>query len=1240
MAREPLADAFFGFPDTEEADLGFVTDALGLLEYPAFVVDKDLRIITLNLQGRDTLAWIASANPGDTEENVLPPVLARFVTPRLRKRVHDVVKDVTVITDPLFLFDLFISKGRIRGQTYTFLVLMTASTGRRPKRRTALGRLLEGFRGGAFVGDRDVHFVEINDAFLDLIGFKREELLGHHMNEFNTSEQAMAYAKVFGAMIESPRALFSPAVTYSTMRRGAFVTPMTAWTMTDKNGEAVGLAIVGGVRSRPRPEAAQIERGHVLLEKAADLMKAAIFITDLDGDILVKNTAAEGLIKAGAALKERLNIKTDVPWENPETLEDIFEGLAEGREQTIFNTGIMLPSDKAIFKVRIYALKRVSDVIQEVVFVCDNISQEEFLKQRLFQTTRRLAEDRALLDRVLNSIDIPYLIVDEDLTVLDANEAVARRFVKPRGGLAGMKLTDVNPNLEKTGMLDHIRIVFASGEVTKTKGRKHVTHDGRELTLNTTVVPVELRGRKVCVLLAEGETQAAAEVERVRLNSAITEAIMQEAREGIFIIDKDGTFLSVSDGAAKGSNLPREYIEGKNVNDLIALAEEEDMFRALWEKILTIEEPFRSGVVKSRSRVDDSMQFVDCYVNPLKGPRGTVEKYLIIIHYLGEMKSLEEKVADYTANLEQMVKDRTRELRDSNALLASTAERVGRTARSGDMLASLKDRESVIDAFLRQGQEVIQADYIRLVIKRGASSGPRIEERSRGAESGMDEEVQGIIDEAMDRVTLDSSPRERVWSPADNLLVGEFASGSENGVFVCFREKGRFTSIDVDLAHLLCTQLSFALPAANYVAEQRRGRDRAECIRRIAFRIAGVTSVKEAVQAVAAELSEVVSADRFFWLVKEDTGRVWVTEIYRRDRPTDGRSAHVELSRGEEDWFSLFDQTSEEVSCERLSAADGARSAQCKFISSEAKTGIVKPICESMHVCGFVEKVGAECAVVRMQLAQHSPSYICARREAAEPFTDDEICFMCLAASSVGRVWSDADAASTIRRLITTGRTIAEVAHDIKYPMGKVAELIGQIASGEMGLDETIEAASSILPDAETLAHLSREFVELYKPASDKPEFIDLVEVLSENLALARSDLDRKSVTVDMESGDEPLPPVFVSRSDLSRVLINLIANAHQAVEDGGWIKINAFVDRRDERGPTVALTFQNSGPLVPEDLRDGLFNPFKSGKKGGTGLGLFSARRRVGANGGDLAYEVDEDGVGRFKVSFPAALE
>jgi len=630
---------------------------------------------------------------------------------------------------------------------------------------------------------------------------------------------------------------------------------------------------------------------------------------------------------------------------------------------------------------------------------------------------------------------------------------------------------------------------------------------------------------------------------------------------------------------------------------------------------------------------------VDCIASPIKGPDGSVEKYVIVVHYLSEIKSLEQQVADYTANLERIVGERTRELEASNALLAATAERVGRAARSGEMLAVLTDRGAVVEAFLKRAKDIVGADFLALVLKDMSATPPKVEQYSIGTEPEGGGTASEAIEAAISRMMLESAAPGRVWTPEAGIMLAEFVSGREAGLLICRRARGRFSPIDVDLAHLVCTQLSFALPAAGYVAEQRREREKAECLRRIAFRIAGVASVKEAVRVVAEEVSQVVPAERFLWLAAEAGGCVWVTEVMRRDGSPAERSVRIEVAGAACAGLSVADAAGDGA-CERLRGTGGAIDAGCRFLAGARGAWVACALRERLVREGLIGDDTGACAIVPMWLGGHSPSYFCAHAGPGATLADDDVCFMCLAASSVRRVWCEAAAASSIRRLEKTGEAMVELAHDLKYPTSKITGLLRRLASGDVDPTESRSAAAALLGDAEYLAALSREFVDLSKPTSDRPELIDLVRVLEDSIALAADDLERKSIVVERRFGRErPLRPVFASRTDVSRIFINLMANAHDAAGEGGWIRVDAFMDETRGDGPWVTVTFRNSGPPVSPSMRAFLFSPFRSSKDGGTGLGLFSARRRANANGGDVAFEADEDGVERFVVRFPAAF-
>jgi len=98
-------------------------------------------------------------------------------------------------------------------------------------------------------------------------------------------------------------------------------------------------------------------------------------------------------------------------------------------------------------------------------------------------------------------------------------------------------------------------------------------------------------------------------------------------------------------------------------------------------------------------------------------------------------------------------------------------------------------------------------------------------------------------------------------------------------------------------------------------------------------------------------------------------------------------------------------------------------------------------------------------------------------------------------------------------------------------------------------------------------------------------------------------------------------------RSQLSRVLTNLLRNAIQAVEtrfrDGEEAGDGSVTVRSWREGSVVMIEVKDNGPGVPEAIRERLFEPFQSASRpGGTGLGLAISFELIKAHGGTIALE------------------
>jgi len=104
-----------------------------------------------------------------------------------------------------------------------------------------------------------------------------------------------------------------------------------------------------------------------------------------------------------------------------------------------------------------------------------------------------------------------------------------------------------------------------------------------------------------------------------------------------------------------------------------------------------------------------------------------------------------------------------------------------------------------------------------------------------------------------------------------------------------------------------------------------------------------------------------------------------------------------------------------------------------------------------------------------------------------------------------------------------------------------------------------------------------------------------------------------------------------VVNSQIQQIFFNLILNALDAMPGGGTLNIQA---RAVDDG--IEMLFEDSGPGIPEEARNNIFEPFYSTKDGGTGLGLTVSYNIVTAHGGTLDIIDGRDTGACFRLFLP----
>ncbi|MCF8127440.1 MAG: response regulator [Deltaproteobacteria bacterium] len=225
-------------------------------------------------------------------------------------------------------------------------------------------------------------------------------------------------------------------------------------------------------------------------------------------------------------------------------------------------------------------------------------------------------------------------------------------------------------------------------------------------------------------------------------------------------------------------------------------------------------------------------------------------------------------------------------------------------------------------------------------------------------------------------------------------------------------------------------------------------------------------------------------------------------------------------------------------------------------------------------------------------------------------------------------------------RLASLGTLAAGVAHEINNPLAIIREAAGWMNSilEKDELDpmprkgDFEKALGKIEAGVERARRITHQLLESVKQTDSTISEVNLKELLAETVALHQKEATDKDLKIIQEMGAES-DIIWTDPYKLRQVLINIISNAVHATESGGRItaKIEAFDD-------DVAIHITDTGPGIPREHLEKIFEPFFSTKPPGegTGLGLFVSRSIINKLGGEMNVESRLGEGTRFCIKLP----
>jgi two-component system, sporulation sensor kinase E len=212
----------------------------------------------------------------------------------------------------------------------------------------------------------------------------------------------------------------------------------------------------------------------------------------------------------------------------------------------------------------------------------------------------------------------------------------------------------------------------------------------------------------------------------------------------------------------------------------------------------------------------------------------------------------------------------------------------------------------------------------------------------------------------------------------------------------------------------------------------------------------------------------------------------------------------------------------------------------------------------------------------------------------------------------------------------------AGVAHEIGNPLNSLdihLQLLGRklrkLESAERKpLEENLATARE---EIQRLDLILKQFLNAVRPTVPHRERQDLHILLHDTLRLLEPELESRSVAVELDLA-ESLPLAFIDSGQFQQVFYNLIRNAFQAIPaEEGHITIRTRVSDFE-----YIISIEDNGTGISPEHMGAMFEPYRTTKASGSGLGLLIVRRIIREHGGAIAIESEENQGTRVLINFP----
>lgn len=398
--------------------------------------------------------------------------------------------------------------------------------------------------------------------------------------------------------------------------------------------------------------------------------------------------------------------------------------------------------------------------------------------------------------------------------------------------------------------------------------------------------------------------------------------------------------------------------------------------------------------------------------------------------------------------------------------------------------------------------------------------------------------------------------------------------------------------------------------------------------------------------ATVAALESKVDLSKAFLDLAHDEMKSWISLIEQRESliqaildsspdiiiTVDSDGVITEFNHSAERTFGTTKENLKGVKLNKIIAASDCATAIFSFLGYSDEKPTDTPL--SMRYRGELKTIGARTIIAEVVVTRVRTQDSCIYPIYIRDLTDE--------VRARREVEESRSQAAHAAKMASLGEMAGGIAHEINTPLNIFslsAEILRDAAlEGSLTTDLVVSTAHSIEATSGKIAKIIsglRRFCR--NDSQEAPTEFAIDDIVQETLSLCRQKFDGHGVNLTVQEANTEFR-IKGQLTGLCQVLLNLLNNAHDAVEDQDAKVIRIGWQRNGSR---IELFVEDSGPGIPKQFIDKIAQPFHTTKPigKGTGLGLSISKGIIESHGGDLIYQRLGNRT-RFIMSLPALIE